>query len=91
MSGLRDRLIEFLDEESLFLGDGDEFDRAIIGTTVRDGNTVVVYDVDLVIECLMNQGMDREEAEEWYGFNIECAYMGPYTPIYVRSISGLPL
>lgn len=74
----------------LFLGTGEEFDSAIIGITTRDGSHVLVYDIDAIIDVLMKDNeMDFDDAWEWYGYNIERAYMGPRTPLYVRSVNGL--
>ena len=58
----------------------DGFDSCLIGKDTKDR---AVYDADAMIETLMTRdGMDREEAEEYFWFNIEGAYMGEETPIY---------
>jgi hypothetical protein len=62
--------------EALF---ADGHDHAIMGYS-SDGR--VIYSVDLIVEGLM-QDMSHEEAVEYFGFNIECAYVGEYTPIYM--------
>lgn len=62
--------------EALF---ADGHDNAIMGYS-SDGR--VVYSVDQIIEGLM-EDMSHEEAVEYFGFNIECAYVGEYTPIYM--------
>ena len=60
------------------------FDDAIIGVTERaDGGQLVAYDRQRVIDILMQQGMDRDEAEEYYSFNTVGAWMGEGTPIFV--------
>ena len=59
----------------------DGHDHAIMGYTI-DGR--VIYSVDEIIGGLMNRdGMTEEEAFEFFNFNIECAYVGEYTPIYM--------
>jgi len=59
----------------------DGFDNALMGYS-SDGKAV--YSVDMIIGTLMNRdGMTNEEAVEYFGFNIECAYVGEYTPIYM--------
>jgi hypothetical protein len=75
-------------EEPLLLGGSPEeqeaFIDAIIGVTVREGFPVVVYDREKVIQVYIDRdGMSREDAEEFYSFNTEGAYVGPKTPIYV--------
>jgi hypothetical protein len=63
--------------EALF---ADGHDHAIMGYS-SDGR--VVYSANQIIGGLMNEGMTNEEAVEYFGFNIECAYVGEYTPIYM--------
>ena len=45
----------------------------------------VIYDADTIIETLIASGdfEDEEEAYDYYGFNIEGAYMGEHTPVFV--------
>jgi hypothetical protein len=43
-----------------------------------------VYSIDAIIKILMDRdGMDEEEANEFFGFNIAGAHFGPNDPIYV--------
>ena len=47
---------------------------------------VLVYSADSMINQLMvNDGMSDEEAEEYFCFNIEGAYIGIDTPVLVYS------
>lgn len=73
---LKETIAEY-NPEALF---ADGHDHAIMGYS-SDGR--VVYSADQIIGGLMNQGMTNEEAVEYFGFNIECAYVGEYTPIYM--------
>ena len=44
----------------------------------------MAYDISKIIKILMERdGMSREEAVEFYGFNIEQAHMGSRTPCYI--------
>jgi hypothetical protein len=66
----------------------DGFDSAIIGTAnIWNGNErvdVLVYDVEKMVETLINRdGMTEEEAIEYIDFNIENAYIGKDTPVLV--------
>ena len=64
--------------EALF---ADGFDESIMGYS-SDGK--VVYSVDMIVGTLVNRdGMTPDEAIEYFNFNIECAYVGEYTPIYM--------
>ena len=42
-----------------------------------------IYFVNEIIGNLTKEGMTEEEAFEFFDFNIECAYVGEYTPIYM--------
>jgi len=56
------------------------FESAIIGQS--DADLRVVYSVEKIVDIL-SEDMTREEAHEFYEFNILGAYMGEMTPIYV--------
>jgi hypothetical protein len=59
----------------------DGMDACVLGVTA-DGQHLV-YSAPRIIDLLMRRdGMDDEEAQEWFYFNIECAYLGPHTPVY---------
>jgi len=73
---LKETIAEY-NPEAMF---ADGHDHAIMGYS-SDGR--VVYSADQIIGGLMNEGMTEEEAVEYFGFNIECAYVGKYTPIYM--------
>ncbi len=88
MAALSD--IDLTDEkyEGMMVADG--FDDAIIGTASQFGqDTVLAYNVDKVIEILMNRdGMPYEDALEFFSFNIEGAYVGDGTPVWIHAIEG---
>lgn len=80
----------------------DGFDEAIIGIAERIGlESIVAYDVDKIIEILMKdmevtedmledgQSIDdlkTEMAYEYFYFNIQGAWMGEHTPIFIKKI-----
>lgn len=73
-------------EEALFIGDpGDRtFDEAIVGIGSRCGQPdLLVYSYEKIIDVLVKQGMDREEAIEYADFNIVGAWLGDHTPIFM--------
>ena len=74
---LKNKLVK-LDPELLF---ADGYDDCIIGLTIRSDVPVVIYSADKMIEKLAND-MTPEEAQEFFDFNIEGAYMGERTPVY---------
>lgn len=65
----------------------DGFDEAVIGTADiwRDGTreAVLVYSVQKIIEILKAGDMTEEEAIEYISFNVEGAYVGPKTPVFM--------
>lgn len=78
-----DELVDVNDE--IMLADGLE--EALIGYVSGCGReTVALYDEDLVIDILMRDGMDYDEAVEFYEFNILGAYVGEYTPMFAKII-----
>jgi hypothetical protein len=76
----RERLAE-IDEELLMLA--PEYDEAILGLAERAGGMrAVAYDRGRVIDILERQ-MPREDAEEWFEFNIVQAWVGELTPVFI--------
>jgi len=76
-SELLESITEFNPEAKL----ADGFDDSILG---YDTKGRVIYSVNSILDTLVNRdGMDYDEAQEYFGFNIECAYIGEYTPIYM--------
>jgi len=62
----------------------DDLDEAITGIDkkgVNGSESVLVYSTSKILDCLQKQGLrSREEAIEYYDFNIDCLGAGPYTP-----------
>ena len=59
----------------------DGYDNAIMGYS---SDLRVIYSADQIVETLVERdGMTPDEAIEFFNFNIECAYVGEYTPIYM--------
>mgnify|MGYP001255715147 CR=1 FL=1 len=72
-----------MDPEAMFLG-GNQRDRekyypAILGVT-PGGN--VCYSIDKIIEIL-SEDMDPFEAMEYFDYNINGAFVGRLTPVFV--------
>lgn len=71
-------------EDALFF---DGFDEAIVGYARRCGQpTLAVYDYDRCIDALERGGMTREEAEEYFEYNVVGAWAGPHTPLVLYRI-----
>ncbi len=82
----KDKIEELLanaDPKSLRLGPSTTFDRAILGLT-SDGR--IVYSENRILLALQEvDGMDYEEALEWYEYNTArgVAYAGKKAPIII--------
>ena len=65
----------------------DGFNEAILGICERINLTpVVAYSVEKMLNILITRdGMTYEEALEYYDFNIACAWLGEFTPIYISN------
>jgi len=68
--------------EPILLADG--FEEAFIGMGRQFGKPIAVYHRQKCIMILM-RGMSEEEAEEFFSFNVEGAWVGEQTPIYLDS------
>ena len=69
----------------------DGFDECIIGVAQLYGKEgpIIVYDAMEMIEVLINEhDMSRNEAIEYFEYNISGAYLGEYTPLYVMRCSA---
>lgn len=82
---LKEKLDEYIgDDYSILLADG--LDEAFIGIGWQFSVPLAVYDRDKCIEILESQGMTPEEAQEYFYFNTQGAYVGEQTPVFVERI-----
>lgn len=83
---IRDSILDMYPDNDFLFADG--FDDAIIGVTISNGADVICYSVEKMLNILVHRdGMTREEAEEYFDFNIAYAYVGDLTPCYVRTVA----
>ena len=70
----------------------DGLSQAFMGTAYRCGlGPVAAYDRTKCIQILIDRdGMTWEEAEEFFSFNIEGAYVGKLTPVFITLPEGPP-
>ena len=66
----------------------DGYDKAIVGIGFKFNTPSLVYDKRKVLLALAQGGMTEEEAEEFFDFNIQGAYMGEHTPIFVETFDA---
>jgi hypothetical protein len=87
MSDVREQLAD-LDPELLLM---DGFDDAVVGViSVFGQEPVVAYDREKVIALLEEQGMTREDAEEFHSYNQAGLYAGEKTWAFLDRLEGLP-
>ena len=86
---LSDLVKECLSDNAVIL---EGFNRCVIGigSVFPHDENVLIYDVGKIIDLLMERdGMDFEEAHEYYAYNIAGAHMGEGNPILMSDkISG---
>ena len=65
----------------------DGFEDAYIGYIQgwfeQNQSYVACYDRAKCIEILTRDGMNEDEAEEYFEFNVAGAYVGKYTPLFL--------
>jgi hypothetical protein len=69
-------------EESVMFADGLE--EAFIGIGYQFHSPVALYSKNKAIQCLIDQGMDEEQAYEYFDYNIAGSYVGDNTPIFLE-------
>lgn len=81
IQALKDWVAEH-NEDALF---ADGFEDAIIGIAVRCGQlALVVYDAEKCIQILVERdGMEQDEAIEFFEFNTLNAWAGVNTPLFM--------
>jgi len=71
-------------DHEIMLADG--FDDALVGVGwAFDKSPSAVYDREECIKILMRDNKwKREDAEEYFGYNVEGAFVGDKTPIFLE-------
>jgi len=63
----------------------DGLEKAAVGYT-ENGNLILDY--EKIIQIFMDENdWDRQEAEEWSSYNVECLHVGELSPIILYPIS----
>jgi len=75
--------LEIYGDDATLKADG--YDDCIVGI---DSHQRVIYDQEKIIDKL-EKDMTREEAIEFFYFNIEGAHVGDYTPLYMTVFGDL--
>ena len=65
------------------------FNQCIVGVVERINLTCLCYDTSKIIEALMEDSqMSYDDAWEYYDFNIQDAYMGIHSPVFLTTKMG---
>lgn len=70
---------DLVGDTDLLMADG--FDDAIVGICCCSFR--IIYDYDLMLEILVEEGMEEIDAIEHLEYNVLNAYVGPQTPIFM--------
>ena len=65
----------------------DGYDDCIVGV---DTKSRLIYNADKIVDRLTEE-MTREEALEFFYYNIDGAYMGEYTPVFMFGMGELDI
>jgi hypothetical protein len=76
------QLLHYLKENSPDTKLCTGFNSALVGVTEAFGGLVAVYDKEKILNKL-EINMSREDAEEYFDYNIVGAYVGSLTPVYL--------
>ncbi len=68
-----------IDDQTMF---AEGFEEAFLGLGTQAGKQVAVYNKQKIFEILQKE-MSSEEAVEYYQFNMECAFVGERTPVFL--------
>jgi len=77
-------LMAVLEEEECLTADG--FDDALVGCTYG-ANVVAVYDINKMIEVLIQEGLEYDDAVEFLDYNVVGAHLGEKTPMYINFVT----
>jgi hypothetical protein len=82
------QIIAEIDPELVLLDPAESYDKCVIGIASRIGmEDCVAYDRAKVIQELMGQGMDEDDAQDFFAFNIAGSYVGTRTPIFIDALN----
>ena len=75
---------KIMETTGVLLADG--FEEALIGIGNQFNTPLAVYDIDKCLEILrFRDKMSEEEAVECFYFNVQGAYVGESTPVFIET------
>lgn len=86
----RDLLDAYVDAHDLDVTVADGFDEALVGIATQHTTHLAVYDREKCIKLLIQRDkMTREDAEEYFSYNVEGAFVGKGTPVFLTPLKDL--
>jgi len=80
----KQEIIQEINPDALY---ADGFEDALVGYVEIFNKVVAAYDRDKCIDILINRdGMDFDEAEEYFAFNVTGSYVGEHTPAFITKV-----
>lgn len=73
------KILDYYSEDSFLKANG--FDEAVIGIATDFTEPRLIYSVSKCLEIL-EKDMDKEEALEYFTYNVSGSYVGEQTPIF---------
>jgi hypothetical protein len=74
-------LLQERDESVMF---ADSLEEAFIGIGYQFNDPIAIYSKSKAIQCFIGEGMDEEQAYEYFDYNVAGAYVGGATPIFLE-------
>jgi len=89
MTPERRAILDELGDEDVFFFEPQGMDAAIVGVSCDQPKrkVCVVYDYEKLVTYFRDQGMSREDAEEWLSFNTLATWWGEKTPIVIKRVT----
>lgn len=78
MSMILQKIMEDYPDTDFVVATG--FNEAVIG--VDEHSLRIIYSIEKCLDILVDAGMEQDEAEEYFDFNVAGAYLGDKTPIW---------
>lgn len=76
------KIIKSYPDEEFLIADG--FDEAVIGVDIKSMR--LIYSIKKCIEILIYKGMNEDNAQEYFEYNVSGSHMGTKTPIWCDDI-----
>jgi hypothetical protein len=82
-----DRLLKEREESAVF---ADGLEEAFMGIGYQNYSPVAIYSKSKAIQCFIKEGMDEEQAYEYFDYNVAGANVGEATPIFLEDDNCIP-